>query len=157
MSSELQQPSPLTMLAVSEQFQGVLSDQDAADRIWDATDVSARELRNALERLNRLSLQERPPDRLALQAVTAILMTRVDALIAPLNDLKLHMHEAKKNMTDFCTLVIDVELSHRKPNHPLRPRGTPLQIDVRQTALGPETIIDDDTCPTANIARLSLF
>ena len=157
-SRYLKKPSPLTMLAVSEQYHGVLVDEDTSERVWCDVDRAAADVRAALEKLHSFAFDLRQTDTaLAVQSQGANLARRIDALYAHLNALKLHMHEAAKNANDFYTLAIDVELSHRKPGHPLRPRGAPLQVDVRQTALGPETLIEDDTCATGEILQLSLF
>jgi hypothetical protein len=146
-------PAPLTMLQVSGAQMRVLSDRDVSVEIWTAIDATVAELRGSVETAVASAFGR----KLLSEAAAVALSERLDAHIRNLNEMKLQQHEAARNANDFYTLAIDVELSHRRANEPLRARGEPLNIDVRQTALGPSTLIEDDDCPTADRLHVSLF
>lgn len=147
-------PSPATMLRVSEQFDTVLADHNRAAAIQDDIALAADYARNSMEMLVAANFDNSSADN---RVVTLLLSERLDALLGHLNRLNQHLYLMERNANDFYTLAIDVELSHRKASEPLRPRGQPLNIDIRQTANGADTIIEDDDANTADLLLSTVF
>lgn len=157
---DVSQPSPLTMLRVSEHYATILSDEDTGELIWRDIQTAAVHVRSSIEEHARASFAKKTQtgtDALELQRLSVKLSSHVDVMLQHVNALKAHMHQGVVNATDFFSLVIDVELSHRKASEPVRMRGEPLKVDVRQQANGAATIIEDDDCPTTDLLHISLF
>lgn len=146
-------PSPAALVEMTEKYGGVMSDRDESAALWLDIDAAVADLRGLVETTVASAF-----DRTVLPEASAVVLSnKLDALIEQLNDMKLVQHQAAQNATDFFTLVIDGALAHRKADVRFRPRGEPLSIDVRQTAMGASTIIDDDDVVTANRLHTSLF
>lgn len=149
-----QRPSPMTMFLVTSDLQRMDVDGEQVTRLMDAIAGDIAQVRDQLEASTEAAFATH---NTALQAANATLTTIMDTLIVHINELRAQLHQSEKNANEFYTRCIDTMMSHRLPAHPLRPRGAPLMVDIRQTALGNDTLIEDDEVPSADLLNLSLF
>jgi hypothetical protein len=146
--------TPMRMHLLTNDLQRVHTDTSEIATLMLAIEMEIVRVREHIEISTEIAFRTHND---AITAANAQITASMDALINTMNQLRVRVHEGERNANEFYTRSIDVFLSHRKAGHPLRPRSAPFMADIRQTALGGETLIEDDNTPSAELLNLSLF
>lgn len=142
---------------LSNYHQNIICHENTEKSNWDAVLKGAHAMTAALDGFVALASASKPPSSDMIKAQALSMRREWAGFTTSLNSGIAHMNAMRRNIDDIAVAAIDTVISQRPPGYGVLQPDAPVQVDVRNPALGQNASYLDDDVSGTEMLQLSLL